>query len=90
MEVKRNQWEAWIYLAPTLILMAIFTVYPLFNTFSIAFQEDYRYMHLSGNGNINFSNFNFSIRLSMSLSYTVRSIFTLIFEDFNLLSFTIL
>lgn len=58
MEVKRNQWEAWIYLAPTLVLMAIFTVYPLFNTFSIAFQENYLYMHLSGNGNINFSNFN--------------------------------
>ena len=57
MEVKRNQWEAWIYLAPTLILMAIFTIYPLFNTFYISFQENYKYMLLSGNGNLNFSNY---------------------------------
>ena len=57
MEVKRNQWEAWIYLAPTLILMAVFTIYPLFNTFFIAFAEDYNYMlnEWSGLGIQNFT-----------------------------------
>lgn len=36
MEVK-NQKKAWIYLAPVLILMAIFTFYPFFKTIIISF-----------------------------------------------------
>ncbi len=36
MEVK-NQWKAWIYLAPALILLAIFTFYPFFKTIIISF-----------------------------------------------------
>lgn len=44
MEVKRNQWEAWIYLAPTIFLLAVFTVYPLINTFIMAFKTDYSYI----------------------------------------------
>ena len=40
METKNN-WKAWLYLAPALVLMAIFTFYPLFNTFTIAFLKNY-------------------------------------------------
>ena len=40
METKNN-WKAWLYLTPTLILMLIFTFYPLFNTLLIAFLKDY-------------------------------------------------
>ena len=36
MEVK-NQWKAWIYLAPALVLLAIFTFYPFFKTIIISF-----------------------------------------------------
>lgn len=43
MEVRRNQWEGWIYLLPTLILLAVFTIYPLFRTFFMAFCEGYTY-----------------------------------------------
>ena len=43
METKNN-WKAWLYLAPALVLMAIFTFYPLFNTFTIAFLENYDYL----------------------------------------------
>ena len=50
MEVKRNQWEAWLYLLPTLILLAVFTIYPLFRTFFMAFCEDYNYMLDSWSG----------------------------------------
>lgn len=42
METKNN-WKAWLYLAPALILMCIFTFYPLFNTFIIAFLKNYDY-----------------------------------------------
>lgn len=40
METKNN-WKAWLYLAPTIILMAVFTFYPLFNTVVISFQKNY-------------------------------------------------
>ena len=68
MEVKRNQWEAWIYLAPTLILMAVFTVYPLFNTFFIAFAEDYNYMLNDWDG-LGFGNFATVLQKKSILQY---------------------
>lgn len=40
MEVK-NQWKAWIYLLPAIIVLAVFTIYPIFNTIILAFQEGY-------------------------------------------------
>lgn len=38
---NKNNLKGWLYLAPALILMAVFTVYPLFNTFIISFYEGY-------------------------------------------------
>lgn len=35
------KWKAWIYLAPAIILLLIFTVWPIINTIRIAFLEDY-------------------------------------------------
>lgn len=40
----KNQWKAWLYLLPCLILLLIFTVYPIINTVGIAFLEDYNAM----------------------------------------------
>ena len=40
METK-NQWKAWIYLAPALILLAIFTFYPFVKTIIISFMGSY-------------------------------------------------
>ena len=40
---SKNNWKAWLYLAPTLILMLIFTFYPLVNTIIISFLKDYNY-----------------------------------------------
>ncbi len=37
----KNQWKAWLYLAPALILLLIFTVWPMINTLRMAFLEDY-------------------------------------------------
>lgn len=42
METKNN-WKAWLYLAPVIILMLIFTVYPLINTIGVAFLKNYDY-----------------------------------------------
>lgn len=38
---SKHQWKAWIYLAPAIILLLIFTVYPIINTVRIAFLEGY-------------------------------------------------
>ncbi|MCQ2797854.1 MAG: sugar ABC transporter permease [Bacilli bacterium] len=40
---ERNNWKAWLYLAPVIILLAVFTFYPLINTIVIAFLKDYDY-----------------------------------------------
>ena len=38
---NRQQWKAWLYLAPAIILLLVFTVWPIFNTVAMAFQNDY-------------------------------------------------
>ncbi len=38
---RKNNWKAWLYLAPVLILMAVFTFFPLINTIVISFMKDY-------------------------------------------------
>ena len=42
---SKKQWKAWLYLAPAIFLLAIFTVWPIFNTVRIAFLEDYGLMN---------------------------------------------
>jgi multiple sugar transport system permease protein len=41
---SRNNWKAWLYLAPALILVVIFLIYPLINTFFISFLDNYSYI----------------------------------------------
>ena len=43
MEVKQSQWKAWVCLAPAIILLIIFTFYPILNTFFTAFVEGAHY-----------------------------------------------
>ena len=38
---SKHQWKAWLYLAPAILLLLVFTVWPIFNTVSMAFQEGY-------------------------------------------------
>ncbi|MBQ4435161.1 MAG: sugar ABC transporter permease [Clostridia bacterium] len=38
---SKQQWKAWIYLAPAIVLLLVFTVWPIINTVSMAFMEDY-------------------------------------------------
>lgn len=41
MDEERNNWKAWLYLAPVLLLMAVFTFYPILNTLVVSFLKDY-------------------------------------------------
>ena len=40
---SKNNWKAWIYLAPVVVLITVFLLYPLVNTFFIAFAKNYQY-----------------------------------------------
>lgn len=59
---ERNNWKAWLYLAPTIILMAVFTFYPLINTIVIAFLKNYDYVTQSNEG---FTMENFGVVLGL-------------------------
>lgn len=53
---QRNNWKAWLYLAPVLILMAVFLIYPLIDTIIIAFMRNYNYVKGTFDG-FTFDNF---------------------------------
>ncbi len=38
---SKHQWKAWLYLAPAVILLLVFTVWPIFNTLRMAFLDRY-------------------------------------------------
>ena len=38
---SKQQWKAWLYLAPALVLLLVFTVWPIINTLIMAFSEKY-------------------------------------------------
>ena len=38
---NKHQWKAWLYLAPAIVLLLVFTVWPIINTLLMAFQNGY-------------------------------------------------
>ena len=38
---SQNNWKGWLYLAPVIVLLVIFLLYPLINTIAISFRKDY-------------------------------------------------
>ena len=45
---SKHQWKAWIYLAPAIFLLLVFTVWPIFNTVRMAFLENYSGLKAAG------------------------------------------
>jgi multiple sugar transport system permease protein len=41
---SKHQWKAWLYLAPAIILLLVFTVWPVINTLIMAFSNGYSTM----------------------------------------------
>ncbi|MBQ5929551.1 MAG: sugar ABC transporter permease, partial [Clostridia bacterium] len=58
-KIKFDSWKGWIYLLPALVLLAIFTVWPIINTVRIAFLEDYNSLGAVGGETYNFGFSNF-------------------------------
>ncbi|MBP3333991.1 MAG: sugar ABC transporter permease [Clostridia bacterium] len=56
---SKHSWKAWIYLLPAIILLLIFTVWPIINTVRMAFLEGYSTMSAVGGTQYNFGIGNF-------------------------------
>jgi hypothetical protein len=40
-KIKFDQWKGWLYLSPAIVLLLIFTVWPIFNTLRMSVLEGY-------------------------------------------------
>ncbi len=56
---SKQQWKAWVYLSPAIVLLLIFTVWPIFNTVRLSFLEGYNSFSAAGGATftIGFRNF---------------------------------
>ena len=45
---NKQQWKAWLYLSPAIVLLLVFTVWPIFNTLRMAFLDGYKMMAAQG------------------------------------------
>lgn len=63
-----DKWKAWIYLSPTIILLLIFTVWPIINTTKLAFTEHYsaEYKAMGVDFNFGITNFTYVITTKAS------------------------
>ena len=57
---SKHKWKAWLYLAPALVLLAIFTVWPIINTLRIAFLDGYNMLGAVGGETYSFGIKNFT------------------------------
>ena len=56
---SKHQWKAWIYLSPAIVLLLVFTLWPIINTVRLAFLEDYNMMKALGGSTFEFGFKNF-------------------------------
>ncbi len=54
---KQSNLKAWLYLLPAMVLLIVFTFYPLFNAFYLAFLKNYSYLNGTADGYTLFGNF---------------------------------
>lgn len=56
---SKQQWKAWLYLSPAIVLLLVFTVWPIINTVRMAFLENYNGLAAIGGATfkIGFGNF---------------------------------
>jgi multiple sugar transport system permease protein len=57
---SRHPWKAWLYLAPAIVLLLVFTVWPIINTVRMAFLENYSGLKAVGGATFKFGFGNFT------------------------------
>ncbi len=56
---NKQQWKAWLYLSPAIVLLLVFTVWPIFNTVRMALLNGYGNMQAIGGATFQFGIDNF-------------------------------
>ena len=56
---NKQQWKAWLYLAPAIVLLLVFTLWPIINTVRMAFLENYKSLEAAGGATFTFGVGNF-------------------------------
>ena len=56
---SKQQWKAWLYLSPAIVLLLVFTLWPILNTLRMAFLNDYGNMAEIGGATFQFGVQNF-------------------------------
>ena len=56
---SKQQWKAWLYLSPALVLLLVFTAWPIVNTLRMAFLENYSGLREMGGATFEFGIGNF-------------------------------
>jgi len=56
---SKQQWKAWLYLSPAIVLLLVFTVWPIINTVRMAFLENYSGLMAAGGMSFKFGIGNF-------------------------------
>ena len=56
---SKQQWKAWLYLSPAIVLLLIFTVWPIFNTVRMSLLEGYSGLEAVGGATFKFGFGNF-------------------------------
>ena len=57
---SKQQWKAWLYLAPAIVLLLIFTVWPIFNTIRMSLLEGYSGLKAAAGATFQFGLGNFT------------------------------
>ena len=56
---NKQQWKAWLYLSPAIVLLLVFTLWPIVNTVRMAFLENYKSLEAAGGATFTFGVGNF-------------------------------
>ena len=56
---NKQQWKAWLYLSPAIVLLLVFTLWPIINTVRMAFLENYKSLEAAGGTTFTFGFGNF-------------------------------
>ena len=56
---SKQQWKAWLYLSPAIVLLLVFTVWPIFNTIRMSLLENYSGLRAAGGATFEFGIGNF-------------------------------
>ncbi len=76
--MKTSKVEPWLFLAPFLIFIVVFTLYPVINVFIISFKQNYSYLKGTYKG-INFENYKYVLTDDKFRSALLNTLFYVLF-----------